>query len=224
MLKNQKGYTMRILTHINELTIKVEDKKALYRQFVYQLHSLSVAYRQFGGTITNEELLDKFKQKCRSLLDQHPHLHDDIGLYTLFKGVEFNTWDKHLTFHETRSQDSAIESSSRSYDAYLTELGIFGTTKPAVANASVSMTSASDINESNIGGSKKCLVHPNGEHTNDACYKQKDIRATKDVSPYVLISAITKLCQDIASQKQQTKALKRQGQDLHKQKTGSKNT
>jgi hypothetical protein len=105
MLKAQKGYTTRIPSHINELTIKVEDKKPLYRQFVHRLHSLSVAYRQFGGTISNEEILDKFKQKCRSLLDQYPSLHDDVSLYTLFKSKNFNnTWDKHLTFYETRSR------------------------------------------------------------------------------------------------------------------------
>ncbi len=109
------------------------------------------------------------------------------------------------------AQDSAIESSSRSYDAYLIELGIFDAPKQPIANATVSMTSASDINESNIGGSKQCLVHPNGEHTNSECYKQKDIRATKDITTNALMSALTKLCQDIASQKQQTKALKRQG-------------
>ncbi len=83
------------------------------------------------------------------------------------------------------------------------------------------MTSASDINESNIGGNKQCLVYPNGEHTKSECYIQKEIRATKDITPYALISGVTKLCQDIASQKQQTKALKKQGQDLHKQKSGS---
>jgi hypothetical protein len=216
MLNSQKGYTARILSHINELSIKVEDKVPLYRQFVHRLHSLSVAYRQFGGTITNEELFDKFKQKCRTLLEQHPSLQNDISMYTLFRSSEFNTWDKHLTFHETRSQDSAMESSSRSYDAYLIELGIFDAPKQPVANATVSMTSAADINESNIGGNKQCLVHPNGDHTNSACYKQKEIRATKDITPYALISAVTKLCQDISSQKQQTKVLNRQGQDLHK--------
>ena len=57
MLNNQKGYSTRILSHINELLIKVEDKVPLYRQFVHRLHSLSIAYRQFGGTITDVELV-----------------------------------------------------------------------------------------------------------------------------------------------------------------------
>ncbi len=68
------------------------------------------------------------------------------------------------------------------------------------------------------------MVYPNGEHTNSECYQQKEIQATKNITPYALISAVAKLCQDIASQKQQTKTLKKQGQDLHKQKSGSKNT
>jgi hypothetical protein len=58
-----------------------------------------------------------------------------------------------------------MESSSRSYDSYLIELGIFEAPQQPIANATVSMTPASDINESNIGGSKQFLVHPNGEHT-----------------------------------------------------------
>ncbi len=119
MLKAQKGYTERILSHINELSIKVEDEVPLYRHFVHCLHSLPVAYRQFGGTITNEELFNKFKRKG-IILRNNISLQNDIGMYTLFsRKSEFNTWDKYLTFHETRSQDSTMESSSRSYDVYL---------------------------------------------------------------------------------------------------------
>lgn len=121
---------------------------------------------------------------------------NDVSLYTLFRGDQFKTWNNHLTFHETCSQDTATESNSSSYDAYLIELGIFEGANAAVVNSTVSITSEADINQSNIVGSKQCLVH----------------------IPTVNIEI--QLCKDIASQNQPTTALKKQGQDLHdKQKS-----
>ena len=130
----------------------------------------------------------------------------------MLNGTQFNTWEKHLNFHATLSQDNAVQSSAQLYDAFLKTLGTSSSTTLVVANAASLTNDISAINETSIAGHKPCLIHTSGKHTNDECFKQKDIRANSDMTSYKLIAALTKLYQDNRVEHTRNQALKKQSQ------------
>ena len=130
----------------------------------------------------------------------------------MLNGTQFNTWEKHLNFHATLSQDNAVQSSAQLYDAFLKTLGTSSSTTLVVANAASLTNDISAINETSIAGHKPCLIHTSGKHTNDECFKQKDIRANSDMTSYKLIAALTKIYQENRVEHTRNQALKKQSQ------------
>ncbi len=125
----------------------------------------------------------------------------------MLNDTQFNTWEKHLNFHATLSQDNAVQSSAQMYDAFLKTLGTLSRTTAASLTNEISV-----INETSIAGHKPCLIHTSGKQTNNKCFKQKDIRANSDMTSYKLISALTKLYQENKVEHTRAQALKKQSQ------------
>jgi hypothetical protein len=153
-----------------------------------------------------------FQEKRRALIHANPIHQNDTSLCDMLNGTQVNTWEKHLNFHATFSQDNAVQSSAQLYDAFLKTLGTSSSTTLVVANAASLTNDISAINESSIAGHKPCLIHTSGKHTNDECFKQKDIRANSDMTSYKLIAALTKLYQENKVEHTRTQALKKQSQ------------
>ncbi len=98
-------------------------------------------------------------------------------------------------------------------DAFLKTLGTSYSTTLVVANAAFLTNDISAINETSIAGHKPCLIHTSGKYTNDECFKQKDIRASSDMTSYKFISALTNIYQENKVEHTRThQALKKQSQ------------
>jgi hypothetical protein len=81
-------------------------------------------HRRLGGKITSTQLLTLFQEKIRAFIhDANPIHQNNTSLCDMLNGTQFNTWEKHINFHATLSQDNAVQSSAQMYDAFLKTLG-----------------------------------------------------------------------------------------------------
>jgi hypothetical protein len=212
MSHTQKTLSTRVYNEMQQLQITVDGTLPLIRPYISKLHALSTMHRRLGGKITSAQLLTLFQEKLRALIHANPIHQNNTSLCDMLNGTQFNTWEKHLNFHATLSQDNAVQSSAQLYDAFLKTLGTSSSTTLVVANAASLTNDISAINETSIAGHKPCVIHTSGKHNNDDCFKQKDIRANSDMTSYKLISALTKLYQENKVEHTRTQALKKQSQ------------
>ena len=154
MSHTQKTLSSKVNNEMQQLQISVDGTLPLIRPYISKLHALSILHRRLGGNITSAQLLTLFQEKLRALIHANPIHQNNTSLCDMLNGTQFNTWEKHLNFHATLSQDNAVQSSAQMYDAFLKTLGTSSSTTLVVANAASLTNDISAINETSIAGHK----------------------------------------------------------------------
>ena len=104
MAKRQAGLLAETTQAMSSLQLEVQDNMPLVREYVYQLHTLSQQVLDLSGKIDKEKLLKLFRTQVARLLMLYPVLHNNISFIAMYRGSDFDTWDKMLNFHQALSQ------------------------------------------------------------------------------------------------------------------------
>ena len=214
MAKGKERLLKTTRKSMDNLDIAIKDGIPLLREYVVELQDLAFKYRELNGTVTDAELLDLMQTKGKELLAKHPHLRNLTHFVSMIQpdNPQYDTWDKQLLLHSAL-QDMVAE--QRSADAYQKHLDAYGsqtvsstTTSKSKSSVSQPVANAATPAQSNLPvatntsilPTAKCLIHPNGSHTNGECSEQSNIRNQK-LRQDQLIAVLKQLQQRVTKKK-----------------------